>query len=426
MLSVEEATQAVARRSRPLPPRRIPLLQALDCPLAEEIRADRDSPPFEKSLVDGFAVRSADVAGPARVVELAVVEEIMAGSVPTHALGPGESAAIMTGAPLPEGADTVVMREDCERVEHRVRVRLGEPIRAGSNRLARGSEMREGELLLSPAQRLGPIDLGLLASVGAAAPLICPRPRLGILATGDEIVPWNEAPGPSRLRNSNSAHLHALASDHGAEPVDLGVVGDEQCALTQALGRGLRDERLDLLLISGGVSVGDRDLVPATLSQLGVTPVFHKVNLKPGKPLFFGVYSADGGGSGADCAGTAPDILVFGLPGNPVSTIVGFLLFVRVALAIMSGGRAEDARLGEARLVTKIGHRGARTTFHPCRRVDAAGADSRVEPLAWLGSPDLRTVARADGFARLGPGDCIHEAGSTVAFLPIRPRENWP
>jgi molybdopterin molybdotransferase len=424
MLSVYQACAEVRSRSLPLTPRRLPLLALLGCRLAEPISADRDSPPFDKSLVDGFAVRSADFDASTPPRELRVVEDVMAGSLPALPIGPGEAAAVMTGAPLPPGADAVVMREECQRAKGFVHVRRDHPVSPGMNRLAQGSEMRAGDLLLEAAHRLGAVDLGLLASVGAAAPLVFPRARLGILATGDEIVPWDELPGPAQIRNSNSAHLHALAVEAGAEPVDLGIARDERGILSQALRQALHDERLDVLLISGGVSVGDRDLVPATLAELGVEPVFHKVSLKPGKPIFFGTYGKHPVPAPARREDIDPNgrTLIFGLPGNPVSTIVGFLLFVRPALEIMGGGRAGDASSVRVRLASAFQHRGPRTTFHPCRIV--SGGDSRApwaEPLQWLGSPDLRTISRADGFARLGPGDREHEPGEEVQFLPIRP-----
>lgn len=416
MLSVAEAVERVLERARPLAPRRVELLEAHGCRLAEPIVADRDSPPFDKSLVDGFAVRSGDLTASAGPVELRVIEEVTAGRVPCHPLEPGQATAIMTGAPLPQGADAVVMREFCERNGEHVRVLNGLPVQAGSNRMPRGREMRAGQQVLDEGRIVRAIDLGLLAAVGAARPLVMPRPRISILATGDEVVPWTESPGPAQIRNSNTAHLFGLARNAGGEAVDLGIARDDREGLREAVRRALDETGLDVLLLSGGVSVGQRDLVPAVLGELGVEPVFHRVRLKPGKPLFFGVREGQSWETGRG------RVLVFGLPGNPVSTIVGFLLFVRPAIDVLSGRATGTGQTIPLRLSESFTHRGDRQTYHPCV-LDARGeaVEPRLRPLAWAGSPDLLTITRADGFARFGPGDRSYEVGEVVEFLPIDP-----
>jgi molybdopterin molybdotransferase len=410
MLTVDEALKAVLDRAGPLPPRRRPLDEALGCVLAEEVGAEGDLPPFDKALVDGYAVRAADVDGPGAALDLG--EEIPAGRTPSRPLAPGEAALIMTGAPLPPGADAVVMIEQTRRrPDGRVDIEGG-PVRSGQNRLPRGREMRAGDVLLRPGEGLHAARIGLLASVGRAEPLVVPRPRVVVVPTGDELVEPGRAPGPGQIRNSNGPLLEALARACGAEAEARPIAPDDPRALGEALRRGLA---ADVLVITGGVSAGNRDLVPGALEALGVGRVFHKVRVKPGKPLWFGLGPArDGGGPGP---------LVFGLPGNPVSGVVGFLLFVRPALEALRGRDPVADRAGAAAypLASAFEQRGDRPTYHPARLV-GDGADRRavrVRPLDWAGSADLRTVAGADGFAIFPAGDRSYAEGDAVGFLPL-------
>jgi molybdopterin molybdotransferase len=403
--SVAEAQSLVHRESAPRPARAVSLAEALGCTLAEAVAADRDSPPFDKALVDGYAVRSEDLAGERRTLKLG--EVIVAGKVATRPVGPGEAAGIMTGAPLPSGADAVVMFEATEVDGDRVTVR-GAPPQPGQNVLHRGREMRAGEVVLASGTVLNAPAIGLLASVGRTRPVVVPRLRVAIVPTGDELVEPDQVPGPGQIRNSNAALLRALAVESGADVTVHPISRDEPGPLRAILAGALAAS--DVLLVTGGVSVGTRDLVPPTLAELGVRTVFHKVRLKPGKPLLFGV----GPGSGA-----SPGPLVFGLPGNPVSGLVGFLLFVRPALACLAGRPWADPIGGPYPLATRFRHRGDRPTYHPARRVTLGGSPV-VEPLDWAGSPDLRTVARADGFALFPAGDRDYHPGDAVEFLPLR------
>lgn len=396
MLSVEEALRAVLENTRALNPRRVSLESALGAVLAEDVAADLDSPPFDKALVDGYAVRASDLTGDRR---LRVVEEITAGRVPSRPIGPNEAASIMTGAPLPDGADAVVMVERTRRDGDLVVIEPLE-VRPGHNRLARAREMRKDEVVLSSGIRLNAPRLGLLASVGRTTVQVVSRPRVAIVSTGDELVEPDQVVGPGQIRNSNATVLRALAVSAGAEVVGLSTARDEPEELGRTLSEALASA--DLVLITGGVSAGNRDLVPATLARLGVERVFHKVRLKPGKPLWFGR------GPG----------LVFGLPGNPVSGIVGFLLFVRPALEVLAGLTTEEGS-SEAILSTTFRHAGDRPTYHPATLSFRDGNRPEVTPLDWAGSADLRTVARADGFAVFPAGDRAHEAGEIVRFLPL-------
>jgi molybdopterin molybdotransferase len=407
MLTIKEALDAVLEHAQPVPATRELTVQALHCVLAEDVAADIDLPPFDKALVDGYAVRSIDLEGSDRW--LCPGEEITAGRTPSRDLGPREAATIMTGAPIPLGADAVVMYERTERSP--VGILIEElVVRPGQNILRRGREMCAGELVVEHGSILTPARVGVLASVGRSQVKIL-RPRVLILPTGDELVEPEKTPGPGQIRNSNALMLQALAIEEGARAETLPVAPDEPAQLRAALEGGLT---ADLLIITGGVSAGQRDLVPATLEAIGVRRVFHKVRLKPGKPLWFGV---------GPPRGESPATLVFGLPGNPVSGLVGFLLFIREALAVMAGKPERGGMILEARLTRGFTHRGDRPTYHPARLVEGVAGDSEglfMEPLDWSGSADLLTVARADGFAQFSAGDREYAPGEIVGFLPMR------
>jgi molybdopterin molybdotransferase len=402
MLTIDEALDAVLEQARPVPPSWQTLDGAMGCVLAEDVAADLDLPPFDKSIVDGYAVRASDVAGGAR---LRVGEVITAGQVPSRPLGPREAAVIMTGAPVPAGADAIVMHEQTRAADGDVWIE--EPrVRAGQNILTLGREMRAGEIVLTAGSILSAARLGLLASVGRTK-LKVVLPHVVVVPTGDELVPPDQVPGPGQIRNSNAVMLQALAVEQGARARAAPIARDEPESLARSLGEGLD---ADLLIVTGGVSAGQKDLVPATLAELGVRRVFHKVRLKPGKPVWFGVGPARQEREGA---------LVFGLPGNPVSSLVAFLLLVRPALIVMASKPDARPRRLEARLLKSFTHRGERPTYFPSRLVEGPGGRG-VEPLAWSGSADLRTAASADGFAVFRAGDRDYAAGEVVEFLPMR------
>jgi len=381
MLSVQAAQELVLRNASRLPPASATLSHALlGLTLAEAITSPLDSPPFAKALVDGYAVRCED-----GTVARRVIEEVVAGQVPRIPLSTGHATRIMTGAPLPEGADAVVMQE---RTELRPEgfVALQESPRPGQNIMPRGREMRRGETVLAPGKPLQPQHLGLLATLGRTSVQIVARPRVAILATGDELVEPELDPGPGQIRNSNGPLLMGLTARAGGTPVYLGIASDDAEKLKQLVARGLE---ADVLLLSGGVSAGKLDLVPAVLEAEGVNPVFHKVFMKPGKPLFLG---------------TLGRRLVFGLPGNPVSTFAGFELFVRPALRALMGYDDPLPRVVTARLQQAHRHQSDRPTYHPAVLGEDAGG-RWTRPVPWFGSPDLRAVCAADGL-------CVFEAGT--------------
>jgi molybdopterin molybdotransferase len=408
MLSVSEALDAVMLESRALPLSVVPLAQARGCVLAEDIHADIDSPPFDKALVDGFAVRSGDLLESGFCLRIG--ELLTAGRQPSRALEAGEAAAIMTGAPIPEGCDAVVMHERTSTEDGLVRFEKT-PVKPGQNLLPKGAEMRAGQVVLPRGALLHPTRLGILASVGRTEVRVIARPQVAVVPTGDELVEPGEKPGPGQIRNSNAVMLRALAEEAGALASCLPIAPDEPLELSRILEQALGVA--DLVLVTGGVSAGQRDLVPDSLAALGVRRVFHKVSVKPGKPLWFGV-------APLPCPGKA-GALVIGLPGNPVSGLVSFLLFAAPALAALAGRFPVSPSPREATLVQEFSHRGNRTTYHPARLVRPAtkGRLPSIETLRWSGSSDLLTVASSDGFAIFPGGDRDYNPDEVVNFLPL-------
>jgi len=406
MLSVEQALRSVLASALPLPPRRVGLREALGRRLAEPVVSDIDSPPHDKAQVDGYAVIAGDV--PAAGRELQVLEEITAGKCPTRAVELGTATRIMTGAPLPAGADAVVMVEDTEPLGgDRVRLLKGPP-RPGQNIMRRAASLARGQTVLAVGKRLRAAEIGLLAEVGRPDVFVAGWPRVAIIATGDELVDAAQTPGPGQIRNSNGPLLMALALQAGADATALGIARDDPAALREKIAAALAH---DVVLLSGGVSAGVLDLVPGALAALGVRPVFHKVNLKPGKPLWFGTRDREAG---------QPPTLVFGLPGNPVSTLVCFELFVRPAIERLSGLPGTGRPRCQAHLAREHRHRGERPTYWPARWAGGRGGEgAQVEPLAWQGSGDLRTLTEADCLAIFHGPDRVLAAGEVVEVLAL-------
>ncbi|WP_337176487.1 gephyrin-like molybdotransferase Glp [Paludisphaera sp.] len=408
MPTVAEALARVLEHVRPLPVAGRPLETCLGRRLAGDVHADADQPPFDKALMDGYAVRSADLAQLPR--RLTVGETLPAGAVPSRPIAPGEAAAIMTGAPLPPDADGVVMVEKTEPDGDDGVVILPQPIAPGMNRMTRGEIYRQGDRLLAAGAPLAPVRLGLLAAVGAATVRVYDAPRVAIVPTGDELVAFRDTPGPGQIRESNATMLTALATAAGADAWTSPILRDEPGALRDGLREAL--DR-DVVLAIGGVSAGRRDLVPETFRALGVREVFHKIRIRPGKPLWFGV--------GPDRDDGRPPALVFGLPGNPLSGLVNFLNFVAPALVAMQGGPATGPKLLPARAAKPLARRADLDVFLPARIVEPAEASRpiAVEPLPSRGSADMAAVAHADGFLTVPAGDGTIEPGEIVDFLPL-------
>lgn len=328
MIPFEDAERLVRDHAWSLPSEPLDLAQAAGRVLAQAVASDLEMPPFDKAMVDGFACRREDLPG-----ELDVEEEIPAGVFPTLEIRPGQCARIMTGAPVPQGVDCVVMIEHTTQVAS-TRIRV-EQVPAGSNIAPRAQDVHVGQTVLKPGRRLTPQDVAVLAAVGCTQPHVSKRPRVGVIATGSELVPPEVFPGPGQIRNSNAAQLSAAAAACGADVRDYGIAEDTVEAQTAMLHRAL-DEN-DVVLTSGGVSVGDFDLIPDIIDGAGLTIHLRKIAMQPGKPMVFATHD------GRAC---------FGLSGNPVSSFVQFILFVRPFLMLLQG--AGDTRhqltlpLGEA------------------------------------------------------------------------------
>ncbi|MGH9377367.1 MAG: molybdopterin molybdotransferase MoeA [Terriglobia bacterium] len=372
----------------------VPLDQALGRVLAEDLSADRDYPPFPRSARDGFAVCSADAL--IAPVTLQWAGEARAGGFFEGSVGPGQCVSIMTGAPVPQGADSVVMVEHT-RTEGQ-RITLLRPTTALDNIVLRGSEAGAGATVLKRGQRIGAGALGLLASVGAAEVRVFKPPEVAILPTGDELVPVEVKPKWFEIRNSNSASLTAQVSLAGGKARPLGIAPDEEGRLRRLILDGLAS---DLLLLSGGVSAGKYDLVEKILGDLGAKFYFDGVAIRPGKPVVFG---------------RIQNKLFFGLPGNPISTYVTFQLFAQPVIAALGGARFEAPLLLGARLARAVKRRDGLTAFIPARAARENGAPV-VAPVAWQGSGDVAGFPAANCFLIVYPDREPPQAGDWVDVM---------
>ena len=431
MLSVTQAFDKLLATVKPLNVVSLPLSDLLGLTLAEDVSAIGDSPPFDKSLMDGFAVRAADVAS--GFASLKVIEVVTAGQVPSKSVGPGEATQIMTGAPIPEGADLVVKIEETLPDIHSVHITT-KSIAPGTNIIRRGTSVRAGDVVLKAGMKLNGSRIGALAELGRAVAPIYRRPTVAILATGDELVPITETPGPGQIRNSNEAMLIAQIQAAGAIPIPLGIARDNRADLKAKIQEGLQ---CDLLVLSGGVSAGMLDLVPSELATAGVREVFHKVELKPGKPVWFGVRefcvarpeSSKGvesitqttpfedSGRATQIAGSPSRCYVFGLPGNPVSSLVCCELFVRTAIRRLMGEQTPLPRPLPARLEHDYSAQADRPTYHPAKLMwSPEGATVKLVP--WHGSSDLCGTVAANGMAFLSGEAKEYHAGDMLEVIP--------
>ncbi len=393
VLSVEEALERILATVRALDAERVPILEAVGRVLAEEVTADRDIPPHTNSAMDGYAVRGADVA---RVpVRLRVVGEAAAGRPCSVEVMPGAAVRIMTGAPMPAGADTVVPFEQTHADGEWVEVLKATA--PGANVRPVGEDVRAGETVLSPGAVLRPQEIGMLAALGRTEVTVIRRPRVAILATGDEVVPPWETPGPGQIRDANSYTVAAQVQRYGGIPLLLGVARDEEALIRDGLRRALA-ERADIIITSGGVSVGDFDLVKQVLATEGEIR-FWSLNMKPGRPLAFGV------------VGGVP---LVGLPGNPVAAMIATELFVRPALRKMQGFTRWPWPEVRARLADPIARKDGRRHYLRVRlRETPDGLEATLT--GDQGSGILKSLVQADGLAVI-PED----AGSLPAGAEVR------
>ena len=348
MLSVEDALEITLAQARQLAPVHRPLSMVRGAILAADIAAQEPLPPFPASTKDGYAVVAADGPG-----DYPLVGEVSAGAVADFAVEPGTVAYITTGAPLPAGADAVVMIEETERLEtgaNAPRIRIKEQVQSGADVRPIGVDVEAGQVVLAAGERLDAAEIGLLATAGLVDVPVFPRPKVAVMSTGDELVEPGDPLGPGQIRDSNRAMLVAAIEAVGGEPIDLGISGDSQEALEERVQEGL--DQADILLTSGGVSMGDLDLVKPLLEHAG-TVHFGRVRMKPGKPVTFATADVEGGRR-----------LVFGLPGNPVSSLVTFYLFVVPALRKMAGWREPQLLQVQARLAQPLPLDAYRPEYH--------------------------------------------------------------
>ena len=382
-----------------IPPQRtevVPLGETLCRVIGCDIEADQDIPAFDRSVMDGYAVRSCDTAKCPS--SLQIVGEIPAGKLKNPAIRPKEAVAIMTGAPLPPGADAVVMIEKTERLSSS-NVLLHASVRTGENVALKGSEVKSGDIVLKRGQPIGPAQIGVLATFGKTAVEVMAAPRVGILPTGSEVVEIAQSPAAGQIRNSNAPMLAAQSRRLGLVSKEFPVVRDEVAATRLAIQAGL--QQVDVLILTGGVSMGRHDYVPQVLKEEGVEIIFHKVAIKPGKPVLFGRLDKQ---------------LIFGLPGNPVSSFVTFELFVRPTIRRWMG--LENPFLPEVRACIEVPfkNRSGRTFYAPGLAASTGGG-AVVSPVTTKGSADLVAFSRANCLVVL-PARCGEiEAGKSVKIL---------
>jgi len=400
MLSVKDALTIIVAKALPGALESVALTAALNRVLAVDLLTPHDSPPFHKSLMDGFAVTTSAIDHQ-EMIQLAVVETITAGMVPSKAVTQKNAVRIMTGATLPANCDCVVPIEQVQFDEaspdHVVIPR--EAIFAEANLIRQGGAARQGTQLLAAGTQLQPQQIAALAEFGQASVPVYRRPTVAVLATGDELIAFDQPLRPGAIRNSNEPMLMAQAATCGAFPVSLGVARDTVAELSQGIQRGLEH---DVLLLSGGVSAGTLDLVPQQLAAAGVEQIFHGVDMKPGKPLWFGMRHRE-----------SRTTLVFGLPGNPVSSLVCFELFVRPALRKASGITNQNPTGLMARLSQSFSVKGSRPVYQPAV-ISIHEGQLLVRPVAWNGSSDLKATVEANGMVLLSSAHGPYTAGELV------------
>ena len=400
LVNYADASRIVREHAGRLAPRHpaefVTLLDAPGRVLAEPVVADRDQPPFPRSTRDGFACRAAELSA---AIPRAVVGSIRAGEAEAIEVTSGQAVEIMTGAPVPAGADCVVMVEHVERDRDSLRLSAGRSIAPGDNIVPMGAEARADEVILPRGTRISAAQIAAAAACGAAQLSVFPRPRVAIVATGDELVEVDQRPQTQQIRNSNSYSLAAQILGAGAEPVRLPIARDERGQLEATIRGALQ---ADLLLLSGGVSMGKYDLVEEVLLSLGAEFFFTGALIQPGKPVVFGRLLME-----------HRQIYFFGLPGNPVSTMVTYSLFVEPLLGALCGEACRGPRFAQGRLASDVHVKTGLTRFLPA----TLRSDLSVEPVAWQGSGDLASTSRSNCFLVVNADRPFLSAGETVTIL---------
>jgi molybdopterin molybdotransferase len=410
VVSFEEARHIVEKHAATVSARErevVDLLASSGRVLAESIVADRDFPPFPRATRDGYAVRAQDVGEVP--ISLELIGEIKAGDSPTDSLNvkKGQAVSIMTGAPLPPGADAVVMVEYTSQSGSAVDIKRG--VTSGENFVSQGAEARTGQMLVDRGRRIDHAAIALAASVGKSTLQVFRKPRIAVLATGDEIVAVGQTPGPAQIRNSNTYSLAAQIQDAGGEAVRLPVAPDERVRLRALIEEGLGS---DLLLLSGGVSMGKYDLVEQVLGELQAEFYFTGAQIQPGRPVVFGrCMQCRTGVSDPHSAR-----YFFGLPGNPVSTMVTFELFVRPMIQALAGGKAQPLIFLKARLKSNVRTKTGLRRFLPAV-LSGEFEKVEVELARWQGSGDIAALAGANCYLVIPPDREQMVAGELVSVL---------
>jgi molybdopterin molybdotransferase len=400
LIPVNDALETVLANVPRLPTEEIDFQVSLERILAEDVFSDIDIPPYPRSAMDGFALRAEDLKTYPTRLQIAGV--VPAGTFPSFRIESGQAARIMTGAPVPQGADAVQRVESTRSNDEMVEIL--EPVSIGENIVPRGAEARCGEKVLKKGTTLDPAAVAVAATVGKIRLRVGARPRVMVIATGDELVSPSEQPGPGQIRNSNATSLIAQTRAIGVQATDLGVAADDKRSLTELIQKGLSQ---DLLILSGGVSMGLLDLVKEALDDFDIKILFDKVALKPGKPTVFGV---------------APDgTPVFGLPGNPVSTMVTFELLVRPALAKMAGSDQPRRPYLNAVLQGPLASRGPRRAYLPGWLESDTKTEglSSAHPITTRGSGDMLAFSKANALLVLPEDKERLEAGQIIQVYPL-------
>lgn len=413
VMSVEQARDLLMERVRVLESEDVAILDVLGRVLAVDMTSDIDVSPFDNSAMDGFAVRAEEFADASEdaPVDVRIIEHIAAGDAPERVVGPGEASRIMTGAPVPRGADAVVMVEYSRVLEgdggEGALVRLTHAARPGEHIRRRGEEVRAGDVVLEAGEVLGPAGIGLLASTGHATVPVYRRPRVAVISTGSELVEVAEKPGPGKIRNSNSYSVAAQVLAAGGIPVRFPIVPDDVQATREAFERAARET--DFIVTSGGVSVGDFDYVKPVLEALGEL-IFCKVAMRPGNP---------------QTMGSIGGVPFFGLPGNPTSTYVGFEIFVRPAIRRMQGHTALDRPRVNARLAHDVRKKQDRR-YYLRARLERAGDEFEVTLSGSQSSALLTAAHRGNCFMVLPEGGGDFAAGTIVDCIRLDMEEGTP
>ena len=381
MIEMDDAIRIVMENVQLMDVTTVDLMDALGHTLAEDVRSDINMPPFDKATMDGYALQGGDIASASGTtpVILDVIEEIPAGTVPKKTVGPGQASRIMTGAPVPNGADTVIMVEDTESEADGQKVRVLDVTEVGENIARLGEDVTVDQVVLQKGALIRPPEIGILAAVGAVSVPVYRKPIVGVIATGSEVVEPSLVPQPGQIRNSNGYSMMAQALQACAVTKYLGIVEDDAPALKSVIGEGL--ETCDIVMLSGGVSAGVYDLVQDAMRDLGVKVLFDRIRMKPGKPLTFGVKGKK---------------LVFGLPGNPVSSVVGLELLARPAIRKMQAMAQIHHQQVQTVLKADFRQSPGRKQFVPAASVSGEGGVWTSDWVGHHGSADLFALSRAN------------------------------